>query len=150
MLFLLLLLISCKLINRSGLNYSILKFSAPGTVLNSAVQLNLKKKSLFIRIQIYIFTTLLLKALSDQVLIRYQCFVSLNCLFSFGVSLRKWLAHSLFWRSNWEIHRNEHFSSTFLIRLRFQRYRCKSDITIFVWRGSLEITVHLDTFFPKF
>ena len=32
-------------------------------------------------------------------------------------------------------------SSTFLIRLRFQVYRCKSGIVILAYRGKLEITL---------
>jgi len=50
------------------------------------------------------FKTLLLKASSGQVWIRYQCFVSLNCSFLFADSHQKckWLAHFLFTRSNGE------------------------------------------------
>ena len=54
------------------------------------------------------FTTVPLKALSDQVWIRYTCFLP-NCSFSFAGSLRKWLAHFLLVRSPWETHRNQHF-----------------------------------------
>ena len=46
----------------------------------------------------------------DQVWIRYQCFVALNCLFWFAVSKWKWFAHSLFKRGNWETDRNKQFS----------------------------------------
>ena len=65
-------------------------------------------------------------------LINYEldihAFVSLNCLFSFAVSLRKLLVYTLLIRSNGETHRNKHFfsqknmmiSSTFLIRLGFK------------------------------
>ena len=41
-------------------------------------------------------------------------FVSLNCLFSFAVSLRKWLAHFLFLRNNGETQRNNKFSRILL------------------------------------
>ena len=73
-------------------------------------------------------------------LIKYKfalnVFVSLNCLFSFAiVSLQKWLAHFYFIRSYEKVIRFSSqktiLSSTFLIRLRFQGYRCKSDIAIF-------------------
>ena len=67
-------------------------------------------------------------------------FVSFNCLFSSVVSLKKWLPFLLV-RSNREMIRMKHFSSretslssTFMIRLKFQGYLCKSGITIFVWR----------------
>ena len=84
------------------------------------------------------FTTVHLKALSDHEWIKYPCFCFFKKfkIFSFEVSLRKWLAHFLFIRSIVETHRNKYFSSqknegiltTFLIRLRFQGYRCKSGI----------------------
>ena len=50
------------------------------------------------------------KAFTDQVLIRNKCFVSVNFLFLFAVSLR-WLAHSLLIKSNGETSRNKHISS---------------------------------------
>ena len=60
------------------------------------------------------FTTVPLKALSDQVWIRYQyfcLFVYFNCLFSFAVYLGKWRARFLFIGSNGETLRNTHLSS---------------------------------------
>ena len=44
---------------------------------------------------------------------------------------------------------NTTVSSTFLMRLRFQGYRCKSDIFIFALGGSLEITRTVSLFFPS-
>ena len=73
------------------------------------------------------FTTVPLEAF----LIKYDyesdinVFLSLKCLFSFAVSLRKWLAHSFFIRRKGENHGNKHF------RAGFQGYRCSSGITIF-------------------
>ena len=59
----------------------------------------------------------------------------------FWVSLQKWLAHFLLIRkSRWLTDLNTFrvrkmtLSPTFLIRLSFQGYRCKSDIDIFEWR----------------
>ena len=60
---------------------------------------------------------------------------SLNCLFSFAGSLRKWLAHFLFISVSV---RKKTVSSTFLIRLRFQGLRCKSDIASFA-EGHLKL-----------
>ena len=49
------------------------------------------------------WTMVPLNTLSDQVCIRYPFgFVYLNCLFSFAVSLRNWVAHSLLIGSNGE------------------------------------------------
>ena len=60
-------------------------------------------------------------------------------------SLRKWLAYSLLIRSKGETHRNKHFStqnnavsSTFLIRLTLQGYRCNQTFQS-LNKGSLEI-----------
>ena len=55
-----------------------------------------------------LFTTVPLKALSDQVWIKYPWFF--NYLFSFAVSLQKWLVHFLFIRSNGEIIRIQLYS----------------------------------------
>ena len=48
-------------------------------------------------------------------LIKYELdiyvFVSLNCLRSFSVSQRKWLAYFLLTNRNGETHANKHFSS---------------------------------------
>ena len=67
-------------------------------------------------------------------------FVYLICSFWFVLTLQKWLTQFLI-RYNGEIHRNKNFlsqkndvSSTLLIRLRFQGYRCKSGTEIFAWR----------------
>ena len=78
-------------------------------------------------------------------LIKYELdinvFVSLNCLYLFAVSLRKWFAYFLLKRSNWETRRINIFSSHvnddifhILIRLKSQRYPCKSGIAIFAQR----------------
>ena len=70
-----------------------------------------------------------------------SCFLFLNFLFSFVVSLHKWFLHLMFTRDNGEIIRIEQWdkkttiSFTFLIRLKFQWYLCKSELTIFAWRG---------------
>ena len=64
-------------------------------------------------------------------LIKYKLdinvFVSLNCSFSFAVSLRKWLEHSLFIRSNGETRRNKYFMI----------------IAIFAWRVTLNYAYSL-------
>ena len=73
-------------------------------------------------------TTVHEKDLSNQGWIMFQCFCFSKLLFSFAVSLQKWLAHSYLIRSNVpklsEIYtsqvRKTTLSSTFLIRLRFQ------------------------------
>ena len=64
-----------------------------------------------------------------------------NCSFWFVLTLQKWLTQFLLIRYNGEIHRIKNFlsqkndvSSTLLIRLRFQGYRCKSGTEIFAWR----------------
>ena len=75
-------------------------------------------------------------------LIKYDIHVfgSLNCLFSFAVSLRKWLGHSCFRKAAEKLElstvrvRKTTVSSTFLIRLWFQGYHCKSGIVIFQMR----------------
>ena len=69
-------------------------------------------------------------------------FASLTCLFSFAVSLHKWLAHFMFIRSNGETHNNKHIlvrkrksSSIFLIRLRVLPY------TLFLWVIKLTLKI---------
>ena len=57
------------------------------------------------------FTTVPMKALSDQVCIRYHPHVHSISLFSVVVSLQKWQMHFLLIIHNGEIHRNKHFSS---------------------------------------
>ena len=54
------------------------------------------------------FTTVLLKALSNQVLIRYQYFCFFKLFIFIAVSLQQWFAQSLFIRSSGEPHRNKH------------------------------------------
>ena len=87
------------------------------------------------------FTTVTFKALSDQVWTRYAYFVCSNCIFSFGVSLQKCLAHFLILSTNGEIHKTKllqvnktKLSSTFLIRLSFQGYRYKWGFALFEWK----------------
>ena len=74
-------------------------------------------------------------------------FVSLNCFFSTVVSLRKWLAHSLFIRSNEETAdintiqvRKTTIFSTFLIRLSFKGNVINRTLPS-LHGGSLEITL---------
>ena len=81
------------------------------------------------------FTTMPLNALSDQGWIRYAC-LSLLLVFICGFSAKMKGAFLAF-KKHGEIHRNKNFSSqkkklssTFLIILRFQGYRCKSGIAI--------------------
>ena len=77
--------------------------------------------------------------MSDHRWIRYAWFSLFElCLFSFAVSLLKWLAHSLLIRINGKnlqqfLARKITISSTFFFRVRFQGYRCKSGIGIFAW-----------------
>ena len=67
-----------------------------------------------------------------------------------GASLQRWLAHFLLKRINGEIHRHKHFSnkkniiiSTFLIRLSFQWYSCKSGFVIFARMVTWNYTYNL-------
>jgi len=85
-------------------------------------------------------TTVPWKTWSDQKLYLYV-FVSLGCLISFAVSLRKWHAQLLLIRSNGETCRNKNFSRQkydhifhISIRLGFQGYFWRSGIFIFAWR----------------
>ena len=83
------------------------------------------------------FTRVPLKALSDQVWIKYQCFcffklfifilrdLRIACLL---VTMEKFSEITTFWV------RKNMLSFTFLIRLGFQGYRCKSGIAIFALR----------------
>ena len=84
------------------------------------------------------FTTVPLKALSDQVWNIYQCFVPVyfhlrflyesDLLISCLLEAMEKLTEINIWV------RKTTDSSTFLVRLWFQGYRCKSDIVIFAWR----------------
>ena len=91
----------------------------------SSMIYNITLKS-FILSQVW-FTTLPSKALSClKYDLNMDVFVYLNCVFFFVVSCAL-----LDYKKNAEIHRNKHFespndeSSTFLIILRFQGYRCE-------------------------
>ena len=93
---------------------------------------------------IFQFTTVSLKALCDQVWIKYQCFCFIKLFTSFVGSMRKWQTHFLLILSKREIIRFNTFrlrkttvSYTFLIRSRFQGYR----------GGSLEITLTVPLIF---
>ena len=62
----------------------------------------------------------------------------IKCVFSFVVSLQKWILYFLRTINNGDIRRNNHFSSeksdvifSILIRLKFQGFHCKSGIAIF-------------------
>ena len=83
------------------------------------------------------FTTVPLKALSDKVWIRFQCFAS-EKKFLFAFSLRKWLVLYETTEKLTEINtlwvRNTTILSTFLIRIRCQGFRNKKGICIFAWR----------------
>jgi len=86
------------------------------------------------------FTTVPLKALSDQVWSRYQyfCFFKLfNLICGFFAKVTwAFLVYKKQWRNSHKLTLSESDdkSSKFLIRLRSPGYRCKSDMAIFAWR----------------
>ena len=88
--------------------------------------------------------TVPLKALSDQVKIKYSCF----CLFKLFIFICGFstavICAFLFMRNNGEIHRITLVESdTFLIKSRFHCYLCKSDIDIFASRVEAHLKLRL-------
>ena len=91
-------------------------------------------------------TTVSLKALYAQLCYRYQCFVSLNCLFS----LEKWLVYCLFIRSNGETHWNKHTSSqknedifNIFYQIKVSMVQLQIGIAIFAWKFTCNYAVSL-------
>ena len=86
-------------------------------------------------------TTIPLKALSDQVWIRYPCFCFFKLfIFIWGFSMNVTWAFLLIRTKQWRNYQNlTLFESTklfctFLIRFKFRGWSCTSGIAIFAWR----------------